>query len=392
MTWRTTTPNETITIPTHPDETYNYEVDWEGLGVFEEPTTTHTYSEPGDHTIRIRGTFPRIYFNDGPEKDKIQSIDQWGTNEWTSMENAFFGCSNLQITATDAPNLSNVTDLSEMFKGATSMNAASLKDWDVSNVTDMTGLFSGASAFNQSLASWDVSNVTDMTGLFSGASAFNQSLASWDVSNVTVMDEMLDNTALSTGHYSAILEAWSQLEGLQPGVILGAVGLRYSECVQPQKDILIAAPNNWTITDGGLVAGCLTDHFVTTWETTTPNETITIPTHPDETYNYEVDWDGDGVFENKIFDGNASHTYPEPGIHTVRIKGMFPRIYFHNDLEVLGQKDKILSVDQWGTNEWTSMNDAFWGCSNLEIVATDAPNLSSVTDLSGMFAYAIQGE
>ena len=68
------------------------------------------------------------------------------------MEKAFFGCSNLQITATAAPNLSNVTDLSEMFKGATSMNAASLKDWDVSNVTDMTGLFSGASAFNQSLA------------------------------------------------------------------------------------------------------------------------------------------------------------------------------------------------------------------------------------------------
>ena len=109
---------------------------------------------------------------------------------------------------------------------------------------------------------------------------------------------------------------------------------------------------------------------------------------PDRTYNYEVDWDGDGVFENMIFDGNASHTYPEPGIHTVRIKGMFPRIYFHNDLEVLGQKDKILSVEQWGTNEWASMNDAFWGCSNLEIVATDAPNLSSVTDLSGMFANA----
>ena len=67
MTWRTTSPNETITIPTAPGETYNYEVDWEGLGVFEEPVTTnasHPYSEPGDHTVRIRGTFPRIYFND----------------------------------------------------------------------------------------------------------------------------------------------------------------------------------------------------------------------------------------------------------------------------------------------------------------------------------------
>ena len=183
------------------------------------------------------------------------------------MENAFFGCSNLQITATDAPNLSNATNLSRMFSDASSMNAP-LNNWDVSTIINMTGMFSGASAFNQPLNDWEVSEVTDMTGLFSGASAFNQSLATWDISNVTAMDEMLDNTALTLDNYEVILETWSQLEGLQSGVILGAVGLRYSECVQPQKDILIAAPNNWTITDGGLVAGCHTDDFVTTWETT----------------------------------------------------------------------------------------------------------------------------
>ncbi len=75
------------------------------------------------------------------------------------------------------------------------------------------------------------------------------------------------------------MEAWSQLEGLQPGVILGAAGLRYSDCVQPQKDILTSAPNNWTITDGGLpLRDCPTDDFVMTWRTTSPNETITIPT------------------------------------------------------------------------------------------------------------------
>ena len=112
------------------------------------------------------------------------------------MENAFFGCSNLQITATDAPNLSNATDLSRMFSDASSMNAP-LNNWDVSTIINMTGMFSGASAFNQPLNDWEVSEVTDMTGLFSGASAFNQSLATWDISNVTAMDEMLDNTALS---------------------------------------------------------------------------------------------------------------------------------------------------------------------------------------------------
>ena len=70
MTFQTTTANEIITIPTAPGETYNYEVDWEGEGTFEDaPYTTnasHPYTEAGDHSVRIRGTFPRIYFNDGP--------------------------------------------------------------------------------------------------------------------------------------------------------------------------------------------------------------------------------------------------------------------------------------------------------------------------------------
>ena len=362
MTWRTTTPNETITIPTHPDETYNYEVDWEGLGVFEEPTTTgtHTYSEPGDHTIRIRGTFPRIYFNDGPEKDKIQSIDQWGTKEWTSMENAFFGCSNLQITATDAPNLSNVTDLSEMFKGATSMNAASLMDWDVSNVTDMTGLFSGATAFNQPLNTWDISNVTDMAN-------------------------MLDNSGLSTDRYSDTLEGWSQLESLNAEVSLGALGLTYFECIQPAVNILLNRPNLWTITDDGVVDRCVLP-FITTWVTTTANEAITIPTAPGETYNYDIDWNNDGVWDVIGATGNESHTYDEEGGHTIRIKGVFPRIYFHNDIEVPGQKDKIQSVDQWGDIQWNSMDSAFSGCSILRIYATDAPDLSNITSMLHMFS------
>ena len=67
---------------------------------------------------------------------------------------------------------------------------------------------------------------------------------------------MLNNSGLSTDHYSAILEAWSQLDGLPSRVILGAAGLRYSNCVQPERDILTSAPNNWIITDAGFVDEC----------------------------------------------------------------------------------------------------------------------------------------
>ena len=65
------------------------------------------------------------------------------------------------------------------------------------------------------------------------------------------MTGMLDSSNLSVENYSATLEAWSQLEGLQSGVTLGAFRLRYSNCVQPERDILTAAPNRWTISDSG---------------------------------------------------------------------------------------------------------------------------------------------
>ena len=359
MTWRTTSPNETITIPTLPDGIYNYEVDWDGDGVFEnmifDGNASHTYPEPGIHTVRIKGMFPRIYFHNDLEvsdqKDKILSVEQWGTNEWASMNDAFWGCSNLEINATDAPNLSNATDLSGMFAEAYKVNSP-LSHWDVSTIENMRSMFFNAFTFNQSLASWNVSNVNDMTGML---------------------------FFLSVENYSKTLVAWSQLEGLQSDVTLNAGGLRYSNCVQPERDILTAAPNRWTISDSGPRIICSESDFVMTWRTTTPNETITIPTHPDETYNYEVDWEGLGVFEEPTTTG--THTYSEPGDHTIRIRGTFPRIYFNDGPE----KDKIQSIDQWGTNEWPSMEKAFSGCSNLQITATAAPNLSNVTDLSEMF-------
>ena len=52
------------------------------------------------------------------DKDKLLSIDQWGTNKWTSMESAFYGCSNTDFAAVDAPDLTLVSDMSEMFRGA----------------------------------------------------------------------------------------------------------------------------------------------------------------------------------------------------------------------------------------------------------------------------------
>ena len=407
-TWRTTTANESITIPTFSGETYDYDIDWDNDGVWDlrgaTGDATHSYPQPGTYTVRIQGDFPRIYFNFQGSNDKIQSVEQWGDIEWTNMNNAFWGCSNLQINATDVPDLQKVTDLSGMFAAAKSMNAPlngwnvssivnmrsmfeyassfnqPLNDWDVSQVTTMLGMFNGATAFNQSLATWNVSNVTNMGNMFQNATAFNQSLATWNVSNVTNMGSMLNYTALSVDNYSNTLDFWSKL-ALKPNVSLNALGVKYSDCVQPQRNVLTNAPNAWTIIDDGSVNECSNPFFEMTWQTTMANETITIPTFSGETYKYKVDWNNDDTFDATEFTGDATHTYAEAGTHTVRIRGTFPRIYFNG----AGDKDKIQSIKQWGTNAWTSMENAFEGCSNLQITATDFPDLSNVTSLSQMF-------
>ena len=63
-----------------------------------------------------------------------------------------------------------------------------------------------------------------------------------------------------------------------------------------------------------------TDKLITTWQTTTANESITIPTKSGETYNYTVDW-GDGSTPTNET-GDATHAYTTTGVHTIKISGI----------------------------------------------------------------------
>lgn len=202
----------------------DYTIDW-GDGTVEtyqtDGTKSHTYNSGGSGTTEN----PTVSIGDENDAGPVTRIAQgvptdlldiisWGSLLYTSFLTAFSGATNLAstITATDAPNLSNVTTFQQMFR-QTSFNT-NINNWDVSSCTNFLEMFRQASSFNQPLDNWDVSSVTifqsmfynassfnqdignwnintssnvNMVAMFRGASSFNQDISGWDVSSVTTM-------------------------------------------------------------------------------------------------------------------------------------------------------------------------------------------------------------
>lgn len=183
--------------------------------------TTITFPSPGIYKIKITGTFPSYYSGTTSNQNKIKDVIAWGPNLWTSFYRSFYVARRLvSITATDTPNLSNVTDMRDAFESAERLvSINNLGSWDVSGVTQMQSMFKfaldfndvgitswntasvqridemfyNATDFNQDISGWDVSNVWNMNSTFRDADSFNQPIGAWNTSNVSNTSEMFRN-------------------------------------------------------------------------------------------------------------------------------------------------------------------------------------------------------
>ena len=321
----------------------------------------------------------------GSAKAFNQPLGSWDVGKVTNMKSMFY-----MATAFNQPigswDVSSVTDMSDMFGNNTYYQPKEtafnqpIGTWNVSSVIDMSGMFRSAYAFNQTIGTWNVSKVTWMNDMFALATAFNQPLGSWNVSKVTEMYNMFYGTKLSTANYDATLIGWAS-KGINGGVLNQGVtfdGGMSNYCNSSSSRDYLINTYGWIITDDGVkcTSYIQQDAFITTWITSAANETLYLPQQPYAPL-YSIDW-GDGTSNTYTSTQAPSNTFINSGEHTVSFTGTFPHLTF------IGQT-KLKSVQQWGTQKWTSMANMFQYCSNLNSFPTQAPDLSLCTDMSSMF-------
>ena len=225
-----------IRLPLSAGGTYDFVVSWgdgreDTITAYNQEGVTHTYKIAGEYEVRIVGdcegfgfSYDSTTLTSKGDCAKLLDVSQWGAVKLHNEGYQFNHCANLPgFSASDTPDLSDITDMTGMFAETRSFNGdigswdvssvtnmrrmfhdavsfnGDIGTWDVSRVTDMNHMFWNAASFNGDIGTWDVSRVTDMGGMFYDASAFNQDIDGWDVSNVTKMHSMFYGAASFNG-------------------------------------------------------------------------------------------------------------------------------------------------------------------------------------------------
>ena len=196
-TWNTentgTSNNDQITLPLNSVGNYNFQVYYNDSLIKTVTTyTDDTITFPdgaGIKEIQIRGTIVGWSFNNSGDRRKITNISNYGVLAFRNNDaNHFHGCLNLDISASDSPDLSSTERLDNCFNNCRVLTA--IGNWDVSGITLFSNVFRNCFVFNQDIGGWDVSLGTNFSRMFFSARAFNQDISTWNVSSCTRFNEM----------------------------------------------------------------------------------------------------------------------------------------------------------------------------------------------------------
>ena len=308
----TTTSSETVTIPCQNVGTFDAVIDWgdgstSDITAYNDADLAHVYAAIADHTIRISGTFPNIYFANGGDKLKLKEVIQLGKTGLTRLDAAFRGCTNLTSLGGGSVDTSAVTTMKWMCLSCSSLASVNSSGWDTSLVSSFESTFqtnsfvippdtSGwntssattlASTFNRcgnmatapdvsgwntsstttlalmfvncsamatapDVSGWITSLVANMTGVFNGCGVMpDAAIDGWDIEAVANFTEFMKNVTLPTARYDATLIAWDAQNPIDSlSVNFGLSKYTLGSPAATARANLVSN-DGWVLSDGG---------------------------------------------------------------------------------------------------------------------------------------------
>ena len=184
---------DTIVLPLLSGGTYSGTSDWGDTSTssLSYANRSHTYASGGTYTITISGdTLQGWQFANSGDKLKITDISNWGLFEFTEIR-TFQGCSNMDVTATDAPTISTTSFLSNFYN--TGVTTPDWSAWDMTGVTTFELCFALSSSFNGNIANWVTASTTNIKQMLQGCTSFNKDLSTWVTSALTNVEQAFEN-------------------------------------------------------------------------------------------------------------------------------------------------------------------------------------------------------
>ncbi|WP_434451574.1 BspA family leucine-rich repeat surface protein, partial [Sphingobacterium spiritivorum] len=315
-------------------------------------------------------------------------IGSWNTAKVTNTTRMFNGATafNLPIGSW---NMSSVKSTYQMFDNATAFNQ-DISNWDMSNVTDTRLMFKEATAFNQNIGGWNMANVTQMENMFIGASAFNQNIGLWQLNPAVKMMNMLDNSGMDCLNYSLTLDGWANNTNTPSGRSLGAAGRQYGTNAVQARTTLTTV-KGWTITGDSPSGTICGKPFITVWDMTKPGSSF------NDQLTFGISYGSPVAYSWTASDGSSGSGtttgtitgLPAGEIITLSLDPAYLKSFrmaaAANTNTPFADATRLTGVLQWGSGKWESMSYMFTGCENLDISATDLPDLSGTTTMEGMF-------
>lgn len=119
---------DTFQLPIYDGGTYDFHVDWgdssnDDITAWNDAAANHSYAGAGTYNVVITGTIIGWRFANLGDKTLIHDISEWGVLDVGDLNQYFYGCSNLTISATDSMNCPNTTTFYYGFFGCASLTA-----------------------------------------------------------------------------------------------------------------------------------------------------------------------------------------------------------------------------------------------------------------------------